>query len=134
MAELTAKRKYEQGLIKTIKEMLKNPDVNIKYEHDGGNDPYFTYTVSQEKTEIFYLKYAIPGKADKSTLRIKGKTQDWDPESLKELDLVVSKAWWDREGAKDAKKQQAKEDKVKQEQAEISSFLAGFLPGKGERN
>ena len=126
---------FEKGTVDTIKKILsKNNNLNIDYKHDGADDPYFTHTVSQNGIEIFYLKYAIPGKADKSTLRIKGRTQKWSTEAIKELYEAVDKAWWAQVRARDDAKEKAKTDKIQQEQDEISSFLAGFLPTENERH
>lgn len=126
MADIQAN--FENGTLNTLKKILsQNKALDIKYEHNGENDPYFTHTVSSKGVEIFYLKYAIPGKADDSTLRIDGKIQKWSPGAVKELHDAVNRAWWEKEHAKKVAKEQEEAAKIQQEQNEITSFLSGFL-------
>jgi len=128
MAEI--KDAFEKATVDTIKQILKtNNDVDIKYEHHGGEDPYYTHTVSHGDTEIFYLKYAIPGMGGTTELRINGRYQsNWSEEAMKELNGVASDAWWTQKRREEEAKEKAKNDNVKKQQAEISSFLAKFLP------
>lgn len=123
-------KSFEKGVLKTLKEILKRTDLNIKYEHHGAEDPYFTHTVKDGKTEIFYLKYAVPGTANESLLRIKGKKQKWSLESIDELHQAVDKSWWAQEYENRVAKEQDKAAKIKKEQEEMMSFLSEFVQTK----
>lgn len=130
------KESFEQGALNLLHDILKRPDINIKYEHNGSSDPFFTHTVTLNDKEIFYLKYLIEEQyrgidakvstSDKSLLRIDGNQQDWSVESLEALHRLVDHAYWEQKRRKEAEKQQKIDDKKIQEQNKTISFLSNF--------
>ena len=103
-----ATNSFEQGMLNSLKQLLKEAtDLNIKYEHNGSVDPYYTYTVKDGETEVFYLKYSreVKRKDNPITFRLFGKTQNWSDEAIEKLDKAVDDAWW----AQDKRRREAEE-------------------------
>ena len=129
-----ATNSFERGMLNSLKELLKKAtDLEIKYQHNGATDPYFTYTVKDGGTEVFYLKYSREEKRKDNpiTFRLFGKTQNWSEEVLKELYEAVDSAWWDQDKRKREAEEQSKTDKVKAAQEELKSQMDALLMKKG---
>ena len=127
--------KFEKGLIETIKMILSNPDIELKYQHNGAGDNFYIYTAKQGNKEIFKLRIYKDQNLEivplHSELTIDGERQSLQSATYKDLYTVADKEWWSREHQKDAKKKQTEEDKIEQQQNKTLKFLSGFTPDKG---
>ena len=126
---------FEKGMLNSLKELLnKATDLDIKYEHNGSTDPYFTHTVKDGETEVFYLKYSREEKRKDNpiTFRLFGKTQqNRSDEAIEELHKAADDAWWAQDKRKREAEEQSKTDKVKAAQNELKSKMDDLLLRKG---
>jgi len=128
---MAANQSFEKGLIEALKKVLQNPDIELKYQHNGSDDRFYVFTATSGKKEVFKLRIykenqkleIVPSHCE---LTVDGKRQDISAESYKDLYEAASDEWWSRERKKREKETQAKEDKVLQQQNQTLNFLAGF--------
>jgi len=129
--------KFEKGLIETIKMILSNPDIELKYQHNGAGDNFYIFTATSGKTEIFklriYKNQNLEIVQQHCDLTIDGASQGnfLNYESYKDLYTAAEKEWWSREHKKDEKKKQEKDDIIQKQQNKTLDFLANFVPEKG---
>ena len=127
--------KFEKGLIETIKMILSNPDIELKYQHNGAGDNFYIFTAISGKTEIFKLRiYKDQNLAIiplHSELKINGEIQSLQPATYKDLYTLADNEWWSRERNKSENKKQAEEDTIQKQQNQTLNFLANFVPEKG---
>ena len=127
---MAAKQSFEKGLIEALKKVLQNPDIELKYQHNGSGDRFYVFTAMSGKNEVFKLRIykdqnleIVPLHCE---LAVDGKRQDISAESYKDLYQAADDEWWSRDRKKREKETQTKEDKALQQQNQILNFLAGF--------
>lgn len=127
---MSAKQSFEKGLIEALKKVLQNPDIELKYQHNGEYDSFYVFTATSGKNEVFKLRICKDQNLEivplNSALTVDGKSQDISAELYKDLYNAAFDEWLSRDRKKREKETQAKEDKVLQQQNQTLNFLAGF--------
>ena len=128
--DMSAKEDFEKGLIEALKKILQNPDIELKYQHNGSDDRFYVYTATSGKKEVFKLRIykdqnleIVPLHCD---LTVDGESQGISAELYKDLYRAADDEWWSRDRKKREKETQAKDDKILQQQNQTLNFLAGF--------
>ena len=127
---MSAKQSFEKGLIEALKKVLQNPDIELKYQHNGSDDRFYVFTATSGKNEVFKLRIykdqnleIVPLHCE---LRVDGEPQDISAKLYEDLYRAANDEWWSRDRKKREKETQAKDDKVLQQQNQTLNFLAGF--------
>ena len=127
---MSAKQSFEKGLIEALKKVLQNPDIELKYQHNGSDDSFYVFTATSGKNEVFKLRVYKDQNLEivplHCALTVDGKSQDISAELYKDLYKAAEDEWWSRDRKKREKETQAKDDKVLQQQNQTLNFLAGF--------